>query len=376
MATPITINGPAVFRPLSDGTTLGLYPHANSVGWAVWSNQNELLNNGSFTPLAYEEFRRKYAELNLPTFDFRPALTGSYSGSGNTIGKITGEGPSSGTSAQGANPPLDKNLLEQAKAGLQNSIDAWVASTGFSTGAMVVGAMATAVSEVFMPESYWEIIPTGKLGKIGKKGVEALGDLVKGEKAAEKAADTARAEEAARKAEEAKKAEQARKPKEPEKKEDGGKVKGNKSAETGKCGEWLSRMDMMDEGFDEILSVQNNSGQGVDLIGRNSQTGEVKAWEVKATETSRAGSLSKAQAEMGGEGFTIDRLRKAANRLGHYQSAPHGTDEAARKALKWIKQSTNISYEKREVFIENIDKGCMKSPKKPSRSKPWPSRNV
>ncbi len=73
----------------------------------------------------------------------------------------------------------------------------------------------------------------------------------------------------------------------------GGKDKGKpkKTGEKGKCGEWLAKQDMMQEGFDEVVTVQNNSGHGVDMIGRNSKTGEVKVWEVKTTEGSSAPSL-------------------------------------------------------------------------------------
>ena len=69
--------------------------------------------------------------------------------------------------------------------------------------------------------------------------------------------------------------------------DDGAKVKKSNSGEKGKCGEWLAKMDMIRGGFDEVVSVQNNSGHGVDLIGRNSKTGEVKVWEVKTTDGGR-----------------------------------------------------------------------------------------
>ena len=69
---------------------------------------------------------------------------------------------------------------------------------------------------------------------------------------------------------------------------------------------------MAGQGFDEVVAVQNNSGHGVDLIGRNSTTGEVKVWEVKTTDGNSAPSLSRDQSKLGGEKFTKDRLDRAS----------------------------------------------------------------
>jgi len=44
----------------------------------------------------------------------------------------------------------------------------------------------------------------------------------------------------------------------------------------------------------------------------------------------------------------------------------------AQKAMDWIEDAEgNVHYEKREVFVEDPDKGCMKHPNRPSRSKTW-----
>ena len=155
---------------------------------------------------------------------------------------------------------------------------------------------------------------------------------------------------------------------------DGGKIKGKKSVEKGKCGEFLARLDMARDGFDEIVAVQNNSGHGVDLIGRNSTTGEVKVWEVKATDTAKAPSLSKQQRSMGGEGFVQDRLGKASKGSGNYGKVAEAM-ESGQKALDWIDRANSkkipVSYEKRDVFLDDLDKGCSKHPNRPSKSSPW-----
>lgn len=147
-------------------------------------------------------------------------------------------------------------------------------------------------------------------------------------------------------------------------------VRNKRTGEKGRCGEWLSKLDLFDDGFDEVVSVQNNSGHGIDLIGRNSATGEVKVWEVKATDSPKAPSLSSDQKKMGGLNFTLDRLKKAADGMGNYGKVPEAMDNAE-KALKWLKKSPSTTFEKREVFLDDIEKGCGKHPNRPAQSKNW-----
>jgi hypothetical protein len=298
--------------------------------------------------------------------------------SGNTWGKVVGDSPKSTVKADAANPPVDEtNILEEAQASTQSAIDDWVESTGYNQGAMVAGAIATAVVEVFMPTAWWELIPVAKTAKILKKGgemvvgtlkkskEEVVGVLKKGKEevveALKKVEDTAKAVKDAKKA-----------------KSGGGgkdtqvkKKKPKKTGEKGKCGEWLAQQDMMiEEGFDEVMQVQNNSGHGIDLIGRNSKTGEVTVWEVKTTDGARAGSLSKRQEELGGQDFTKDRLGRAAGGKGNYGKVPEAVANA-KKVKIWLEDAGKVTYEKREVFIDDIEKGCAKHPNRPSRSKDW-----
>lgn len=155
---------------------------------------------------------------------------------------------------------------------------------------------------------------------------------------------------------------------------DGAKSQGKRSVDKGKCGEWLAKMDMSEQGFDEIVSVQNKSGHGVDLIGRNSTTGEVKVWEVKTTETNTAPSLSKEQGRLGGERFTDDRLKRATNGVGNYGKVPEAMKNAD-LVTDWLSKANQrnapVSYEKREVFVDDLAEGCKQHPGRPSRSKPW-----
>jgi hypothetical protein len=212
--------------------------------------------------------------------------------------------------------------------------------------------------------------------KWGKKGVEAAQDAAKAGKAGKAAAKAEKeaAEQAAKKETKEVAEEGAGAGGKPPKNESGGYSKGSRSGRTGKCGEKLAKQDMMKEGFDEVIEVQNNSGHGVDLIGRNSKTGEVKVWEVKTTEGVTAPPLRGDQAKLGGEGFVDNRLRKAVTGEGNYGKVPEAMKKAE-LAKEWIEDATGrTSYEKREVFIDDIDKGCMKHPSRPSRSVPWTKR--
>jgi hypothetical protein len=80
---------------------------------------------------------------------------------------------------------------------------------------------------------------------------------------------------------------------------------------------------------------------------------------------------------MGGEKYTKDRLEKAAAGQGNYGKVPEAMTNAE-KAIGWLDGATktgkSITYGKREVFIDDILKGCAKNPNKPSRSEPWPAK--
>lgn len=142
-----------------------------------------------------------------------------------------------------------------------------------------------------------------------------------------------------------------------------------RSKRVGDCAEGLTKQDLKNTGFDEVISIENGSGNGVDLIGRNSTTGEVKVLEVKGTEGDTANSLSKHQRNMGGADFTADRLNLAANNDKNFKNVAQEVSDNAKKAQDWIKKSPNTSYEKVDVFVDDIDKGCSK--KKPSKRSPW-----
>jgi hypothetical protein len=111
--------------------------------------------------------------------------------------------------------PAEKNFMEKLQDKLQDKIDAGVEKAGYSQPAMIAGSLATAVNKGLLPTQLYEIIPVGKLFKLGKKGVElakgadkvadAAQDAAKIKKAADAAADAAKTKKAADAAAEAKK---------------------------------------------------------------------------------------------------------------------------------------------------------------------------
>ena len=230
------------------------------------------------------------------------------------------------------------------------------------------------------------MVPGGKVATTAGKAVKGAMAAAKG---TDKAIDAGKAVKAADQVHDATKATKLVKeakpaphgtseaPKPSGSKGNGVKIAKGKSREIGKCGEWLAKMDMAEQGFDQIVSVQNNSGHGSDLVGRNSKTGEVKVWEVKSTTTDRAPPLSKEQAKLGGADYTKDRLGRAAQGRGNYGKVPEAIANA-RKAFSWMqdakKRSASVLHEKREVFVGDIDAGCTKHPTRRSRSMPWSAK--
>ena len=145
---------------------------------------------------------------------------------------------------------------------------------------------------------------------------------------------------------------------------------GKANNEKGKCGEWLAKQDLHNEGYTDIIEVQNKSGHGVDVMGRNAN-GDVKVYEVKTTDTNSAPPFSKQQKSMGGKDFTDDRLGKAANGEGHYKNSPQAKENAL-KGKRWLEgageNGKKVEHKKYDVYIEDPKDGCIK---KKAEEKPW-----
>ena len=388
MAEPLEINISKSFVDYG-GKQWATYENGGGVTVQIWKDQQlELQRDLSYED--YATFREKAPQVELPDYP-DPALRrkGGTHANGNTLGRVVGEAASTTVPAKAANPPIEAETEEegitgeQVLDGIQLGLDVvgLIPVIGEAADIISAGISLARGDYVGAGLSLLSAIPfvgyagsAGKAARYGAKMAEASGKAAK--EAADKAAKEA-ADKAAKEAAEKKAKEEAARKRDLENKdgESGGNVKPRKnSREKGKCGEWLASMDMINAGFDEVISVENNSGHGVDLIGRNSKTGEVIVWEVKTTDGEVPGRLSNAQKGLGGEGFTNDRLAKAARGSGNYGKVPSAMRNA-RKAQGWLQEAINNkrppTYEKYDVFVDDLEKGCGKHPDRPSKASDW-----
>ncbi|MCY1286392.1 hypothetical protein D9M70_353610 [compost metagenome] len=386
MALDITIG--KSWTDVGNGRTIGTYRVPGGV--AVQNYQDGTVTTQvELSYPEYAQFRDDFLAkfgVTLPNY-LPPEIAETSNPNGNTQGRVIGETPATGKSADDSNgeveseTPAEDDTGDKILDGLQLGLDvvglipvvgeiADLANAGISLARGDYAGAALSLLSAIPFAGY-----LGTAGKVGRRGAKAAGEASAkatkeaAERTTKEAADKAAKEAADKAAKEA--AQKQAKEDAARSQNSGGKSKKNNTKEKGDCGEWLSKMDMLDQGFDDVVAVQNNSGHGVDLIGRNSKTGEVKVWEVKTTDGPTAGSLSKPQREMGGQEFTKDRLARAASGAGNYGKLPQVRANAT-KATQWIRGAgEKVTYEKREVFIDDLDKGCMKHPTRKSKSKPW-----
>ncbi|WP_280290612.1 hypothetical protein [Pseudomonas sp. BN417] len=378
MAEPLIVS--KSMTPVGNGRVIGTRGTGNGV--TVQNYQGDTLTTQVDLSYAeYAQFREDFAAkfgVKLPNYiepELGKSAAGATTPNGNTVGRVVGEAAAGKAGASGSNPAVaaESVLDDKVLDGLQTGLDivglipglgeiADLANAGISLArGDYAGAALSLISAI--PFAGW----LGTAGKAARHGTKIAGDASARatKEGAERASQKKVTDEAEKKGKEEAEKTAARK------ESSGAQSKKSKAKEKGDCGEWLSKMDMFDQGFDEVVAVQNNSGHGVDLIGRNSKTGEVKVWEVKTTDGPTAGKLSKAQRDMGGADFTKDRLSRAVNGDGNYRKLPNVRANAM-KATQWIKGAgQNVTYEKRDVFIDDIDKGCMKHPTRKSKSKSW-----
>jgi hypothetical protein len=173
---------------------------------------------------------------------------------GNTQGRVVGEQGSTPGPAATANPTVKPETVAEASTQVLDGLQTGLDVAGLIPGVGEIADLANAGISALRGDwvgaglSLASAIPFAGWGataaKAGRKVAKASGEA--GAKAAKEAAERA-AKEAAEKAEK-EAAEKAAK-------EKGGKVKRSKTAEKGKCGEWLAKMDMAEQDFDEIVEV-------------------------------------------------------------------------------------------------------------------------
>jgi len=130
----------------------------------------------------------------------------------------------------------------------------------------------------------------------------------------------------------------------------------------GDFGENVVKAMLESKGFDEFYEVQNKSGNGVDIVARNSKTGEIMKAEVKTTQQDRLwdnGNMKEIplkgdQKTMGGEKYSNDRLNRAANEEDGYTDGVSSKQaEAAQDAINQAKMDgVPVKNEKYDVYVD------------------------
>lgn len=100
----------------------------------------------------------------------------------------------------------------------------------------------------------------------------------------------------------------------------------------GELAEQQALRDLREQGYTDQRVIQNPQGNGVDVIARNPDTGEVVFGEVKAN----GAVLSPDQRDMGGPAYVRDRLERTINRQGEWSNATPQQQRDAREALRWL----------------------------------------
>ncbi|QNK64796.1 DUF4280 domain-containing protein [Pedobacter sp. PAMC26386] len=135
-----------------------------------------------------------------------------------------------------------------------------------------------------------------------------------------------------------------------------------KGESLGNFGERVIKEKLKKDGYDTFYEVQNKSGNGVDIVAKNSETGAMKKIEVKSTQQEKLWangqkkeiSLKGDQKKMGGEEYTKDRLNRAENKEDGYTDGVSSKEaKAANKALREAeKNGRPIDVEKYDVYVD------------------------
>ena len=123
------------------------------------------------------------------------------------------------------------------------------------------------------------------------------------------------------------------------------------TARLGELAENAAIAELRAEGYTDIVQVQNNSGHGVDVIGKKPD-GSVKCLEVKANTSRLEGDQLK-----GGQWYVRDRLRRAINGESHYGVPPNPADLPikAQQAQDWIDNAPHVEYEQWQIDVDGAN---------------------
>jgi filamentous hemagglutinin len=107
----------------------------------------------------------------------------------------------------------------------------------------------------------------------------------------------------------------------------------------GDLGEEISKAFLRDNDHTEILAIQNNSGNGIDVVSR-APDGRIIFSEVKTSRTGSVGDLSARQKDM--MSFVEDVLEQASSGTGRYQNISIADQQLARQLLREVSRDPSV----------------------------------
>lgn len=111
--------------------------------------------------------------------------------------------------------------------------------------------------------------------------------------------------------------------------------------QVGDIGEDVAQRLLGENGFTDIISVQNRSGNGIDIVARASD-GRLVFFEVKSSRVGQVGNLSTRQQSM--TSFVEDVLGQAATGTGRYRHLDAAAQDTARRLLREFRRDPlNVS---------------------------------
>lgn len=111
--------------------------------------------------------------------------------------------------------------------------------------------------------------------------------------------------------------------------------------EVGDIGEDVARRLLGENGFTDIISVQNRSGNGIDIVAHASD-GRLVFFEVKLSRIGQVGNLSTRQQSM--TSFIEDVLGQASTGTGRYRNLDAAAQDTARSLLREFRRDPlNVS---------------------------------
>jgi len=120
------------------------------------------------------------------------------------------------------------------------------------------------------------------------------------------------------------------------------------NGKVGDLAEDQARRDLAQKGYTDQRVIQNPQGNGVDIIARNPETGEVMFAEVKANGATMSGD----QRDLGGPTYVRDRLQRVIAGDKEWSGATPQQVRDAKEAIKWL--NANPAFKEIRYDVDRV----------------------